>query len=164
MPAATKRKRGRPRKPDGEKRRNNVTIRMRDDVKRRMEEGAYSEGRSLSEEVEARIEGSLSREDDLVERFGGIGQYRWMLLLAATLQMVEKSTGEKWDEDAHTNALARGAIEECVDRFSPKHPERGLLKELSARSEGAVIAKAGLDGFFAGVRGEEEKRQREGKN
>ena len=56
MPATTKKKRGRPRKPDSEKRRNNVTIRMKDDLKRRLEEDAYSQGRSLSEEIEFRME------------------------------------------------------------------------------------------------------------
>ena len=56
---------GRPPKPESQRRRNNVTIRMRDSVKKNLQVSAESHGRSLSEEIEWRLEQSF--RDDAME-------------------------------------------------------------------------------------------------
>lgn len=57
--------RGRPKKYD--KPRGNLTFRIRDEVRKTLQDNAAANQRSLSEEVEARLERSL-REDELVSR------------------------------------------------------------------------------------------------
>ena len=54
MAASTSpRSRGRPRVPDETRKRNNVTIRMRDELKAKVEQSAAGQQRSISEEIES---------------------------------------------------------------------------------------------------------------
>jgi hypothetical protein len=62
-----KRTRGRPPKPPGERKRNNVTIRMRDELKAALEAAAVQNQRSLSEEIEGRLEQAFA----IARVFGG---------------------------------------------------------------------------------------------
>ena len=56
-PAAQKR--GRPRLNPKQRKRNNVTLRLRDELKQKLAERADANGRSLSEEMEYRLEYSM---------------------------------------------------------------------------------------------------------
>jgi hypothetical protein len=55
-------KRGRPAKPEAERKRSNLTFRVRTQQRYRLQLSANREGRSLSEEIEHRLEKSLSEE------------------------------------------------------------------------------------------------------
>jgi hypothetical protein len=59
MSNVLKRPRGRPPKPDEERKRGNLTMRLRDATRIALEESAAANQRSLSEECEARLEHSL---------------------------------------------------------------------------------------------------------
>lgn len=59
-----RRPRGRPQVPDEAKKRNNVTIRMRDELKSKIQQAAAEHGRSISEEIERRLEHSFSAFGD----------------------------------------------------------------------------------------------------
>ena len=61
------RPRGRPRVSDKARKRNNVTIRMRDELKSKVEQSAAAQQRSISEEIETRLVQSFADQ----ERFGG---------------------------------------------------------------------------------------------
>jgi hypothetical protein len=61
--AANRRPRGRPRVQDAARKRNNVTIRMRDGLKSKVEQSAVAQQRSISEEIETRLERSFEQED-----------------------------------------------------------------------------------------------------
>lgn len=69
------RRRGRPPKPAVERKRANITLRVRDHLRERLAEQAAAHQRSISEEAEARLERSFDRQDLLVESltmaFGG---------------------------------------------------------------------------------------------
>lgn len=60
-----KARRGRPAMPDGQRKRNNVTIRMRPAMRMRLEQLAAQSDRSVSEEIERRIETSMTDENML---------------------------------------------------------------------------------------------------
>lgn len=66
MQNALKRPRGRPPKPDEERKRGNLTMRLRDATRDALYSAAEASGRSLSEECEARLENSL-RDQHLFE-------------------------------------------------------------------------------------------------
>ena len=146
----------RPRGPYEEKR-STLTTRITEGTRKKLEDSAHDAGRSLSQEIELRLDRSYAQEEELYARFGGKGQYRWLLLLAATLQMIEEVTGKKWDQDHQTNDEARDAIKVFVERFSPKHPRRGLLVDLPSLGYGTRLAEAVLDRFVRPAHEEIEK-------
>ncbi len=55
-----KRRPGRPRKPDGQARRAHFQTRMREPLRQKLRDAADQNGRSLSEEIEWRLEMSFS--------------------------------------------------------------------------------------------------------
>jgi hypothetical protein len=60
--SAARRPRGRPKVSDAIRKRNNVTTRMRDDLKSRIEQSADAQERSISEEIEARLQRSFAED------------------------------------------------------------------------------------------------------
>jgi hypothetical protein len=66
------RPRGRPRKSPAELLRRGFQVRMRDQTRARIVEAARQNGRSLSEEIEYRLELSFQQQDvrDYIERYG----------------------------------------------------------------------------------------------
>src|SRR5437867_726083 len=90
------RKVGRPAKPARERKRNNLTLRIRDKLRDDLARAAESNQRSLSEETEARLERSFDRQD-LFERFaeelGGKGLYGLIKIVAAAMGEAGRSAG-----------------------------------------------------------------------
>ena len=110
MAASTSpRSRGRPRVPDQTRKRNNVTIRMRDELKAKVEQSAAKQQRSISEEIEKRLETSFADE----ARVGGPAMLGMANMMAAAFlrggQLVAAALGhpewtpEEWihDKDCH---------------------------------------------------------------
>ncbi len=121
--STTKRKRGRPRKPDSEKRRNNVTFRMRDSVKKRLQESAANAGRSLSEENEYHLERALLEE----ETFGGRQFHALFGLLGNAAVLIEQQTGKAYFEDYYTYVAVRAAWQRLIDDFGPSPPAENIV-------------------------------------
>ena len=80
---ATGRQRGRPPIEPSQRKRNNVTVRVRDETKGQLTAAATLNGRSLSEEMEARIERSFTDEAVRYEDFGGRGSYEIFRVLGS---------------------------------------------------------------------------------
>ena len=118
MPATTKRKRGRPRKPDSEKRRNNVTIRMKDDLKRRLEEAADSQGRSLSEEIEFSLERRFLEE----AAYGGKELNGLLMLMVGAAEIIQARTEKSWSSDWETSIAVRAAWKKLAAATGPRPP------------------------------------------
>lgn len=108
-----KRRRGRPPKPEHEKRRRNLTFRVRAHLRYRLELAAARDGRSLSEEIEHRLERSLNEEI----RFFGIPDpeplRRAIDMIAMVFSSLEAQTnrkafgpdGDPWLHEQAWNAL-----------------------------------------------------------
>src|SRR6516225_9347177 len=79
---STRRRRGRPPLPAGEAKRASFNTRLRQDTKQRLEKEASLAGRSLSEEIESRLEQSLHEGDAQSEVFGGDIPLKIMMGLA----------------------------------------------------------------------------------
>jgi hypothetical protein len=97
----TKPRRGRPVKFGRERTRGPLTIRLRDRVRDDLSQAARGSGRSLSEEVEYRLDLALHQRDYLVEQWG---QDVFSIAGAAArcLWHVERTTGRRWIEDDRT--------------------------------------------------------------
>ncbi len=118
MPTTTKKQRGRPRKADGEKRRNNVTIRMKDDIKRRIQEAADAQGRSLSEEIEFSLERRFLEE----AAYGGKELNGLLKLMVWAAEIIQARTGKLWSSDWETSVAVRAAWTKLGAAAGPKHP------------------------------------------
>jgi hypothetical protein len=118
MPSAAKsspRRRGRPPLHAGETKRAAFGTRLRPALKERIEQEASRNGRSLSEEIEYRLENS-DRDRELLlqgvyDSFGGYDNYRVMQLIAGAIIQVEQTTGRRWREDLETYAEVKEAVE-----------------------------------------------------
>ena len=120
MKTAKKEKKGtgRGRKPKfgADRTRGSLTIRLRDRVRYDLEKAAEAAGRSLSEEVEHRLELMLSRRDELTYELGhdvlaiakAAGQALWH---------IERWSGKRWTEDEETFALFTQATAELIRNY-----------------------------------------------
>lgn len=123
------RKVGRPSKPAGERKRNNLTLRIRDKLRSDLARSADHHQRSLSEEAEARLEHSFDRED-LFERFakdlGGKGLYGLVKVIAAAMGEAGRAAGnlsgvdsDKWTSDPYAYDEALQAVVRVLEVFRP---------------------------------------------
>lgn len=88
MVEKSKRGRGRPPKPASARKRNNVTIRLRDDTKHALERDAATNQRSLSEEIESRIERSRIDQDYMAQmrqQLGGSASYALLMIIGRVM-------------------------------------------------------------------------------
>lgn len=114
--APERRKRGRPPKPKDElTRRPTVGLRVRPELYDRIVKAAEENGRSLSEEMEARIERAVSIDEDRLKFFHGNDGYMWAKLSADLYQSALMSTVVELGPDKSANLS-----EEFIALFSEK--------------------------------------------
>ncbi len=100
----------------------------------RLEAAATASGRSLAQEVEFRLEASLSNEkkdelthqvlmDNIYEQFGGRDIYSLMELLARAIRYVEQETGKSWLNDNETDDQVQVAWNAILRRFGPERDQ-----------------------------------------
>ena len=88
-----------------------LSMRTTNDGRERIKEAAEANGRSLSEEIENRLERSFQNDD----RAGGFANAAFVDLIGATIRDVEADTGLSWRSD-HSVPIApvRGATATVV--------------------------------------------------
>ncbi|WP_419830609.1 hypothetical protein [Methylobacterium sp.] len=91
-------RRGRPSKPDAVRLRRPVAVRLRDELRADLEVSSVRHGRSVSEEIEARLEASLSVQNFLKQEWGS-DIFVMARSLAASVAQIENYYGHAWYED-----------------------------------------------------------------
>jgi hypothetical protein len=110
-------KRGRPRKfAAGERTRGTLTVRLRDEVRSHLEAAAAAAGRSLSEEIEHRLELAFGHRDLLRETWGH-HVFNIAEAAAKSLKHIQRHTGWSWVQDDRTCELFIKTLEELVRRY-----------------------------------------------
>jgi hypothetical protein len=94
---------GRPPKHEGERLSKNRTFRVRGTLDEQLEAAAQKTGRSVSEEIERRLDDSFKRIEEL---YGGPHLSATFRILADNLALVKAKFGERWAE----NDFARDEI------------------------------------------------------
>ncbi|MDA1101827.1 MAG: hypothetical protein O2967_22950 [Proteobacteria bacterium] len=116
-------RRGRPPLSPEKRKRNNVTLRLRDGLKKQLEEQAATMGRSLSEEIEFQLERTFltdkARRDREDRAFGGAHTHALVRLFGDTIKDVETWTGGTWAEDQYTFDQVRLGINTFMDALRP---------------------------------------------
>ena len=104
-------RRGRPPLTPGEPKRASFNTRLRTDLKKRLEAEAANVGRSLSEEIEFRLELSVRSDDERLRDFGDEVTLKLMRALATAKELAELTTRKSALEDPET---AKAAYEGMV--------------------------------------------------
>ncbi len=107
----TKRKRpGRP--PQGEyvDKRKTLSTRITSGLRDRLDKSADESGRSLSQEIEFRLEQSFRDEKALYREFGDKSLYMTMRWFALTLDEAQQITEKPWKKDEETFGIAIKAL------------------------------------------------------
>ncbi len=112
-------------KPRGpfEGKRKTLTTRITERTRRRLDEASEATDRSLSQEIEFRLEESFQRdrfENAIFEALGGREHYPLLVMVGNAVRMVEEGSGQRWHQDFETAAQVKNAITTIIDAFSPK--------------------------------------------
>ena len=105
-----------PRGPFANKRKT-LTTRITERTRRRIEEAAEQTDRSLSQEIEFRLERSLSDEDLRHAEFGSEAIYKFMKTLVRVVNIVELKTGSTFGDDPFTRAQAILAMQYVLQAY-----------------------------------------------
>ena len=152
-------RRGRPPLTPGEPKRASFNTRLRTDLKKRLEAEAANVGRSLSEEIEFRLELSVRSDDDRLRDFGDELTLRLMRALATSKMMAEVTTGKRALKDPETAEVAYRAMTGILDaafhvrpggvedRTTPDIGQELIFADPEARSLGENIRDAILGGL-----------------
>jgi Arc-like DNA binding domain len=106
---------GRPPLHDGASKRAQFNTRLRQEVKKRLEQAAASAGRSLSEEIEHRLEQSLRDE----EVAGGGRLHSLFRLLGGTAGLIEEHRGAAFLDDYETFIAVSKAWQKILNAVRP---------------------------------------------
>jgi TraY domain len=126
------RPRGRPPLPQAEGKRHALALRVTAERRNALEEAAAQSGRSLSQEIEFRLEQSFHEEAS----YGGremAGLFRMMAGAAAFIS--ERRGGKAWSSDWETFQAVRTAWRELINQAIPSMPADWKAKFQNLKSE-----------------------------
>ena len=145
----TKRNRpGRPPRGEYVDKRKTLSTRITSDLRDRLDKSADESGRSLSQEIEFRLEQSFRDEKALYREFGGQKTYNVMRFLAQIPYFAEQMTRQSWLEDRETFQIVMKAIETILEKALPLPKEGPDWSEEGVRFMGEEIAQATFDHVF----------------
>ena len=126
-----KRGRGRPPLPPGEGKTAAFTTRLRPRLKGSLEVAAANAGRSLSEEIERRLERSFDEEEAFEQYLGGAEMLGLFKAMAGVAAAIEARIGTAWLEDqmAFTTVVAAWAA--LLNQHSPEKSQSVPTQELA---------------------------------
>lgn len=122
------------------------------DIRQKLEEAAATSGRSMSQEIERRLERSFEEQarqediraavlDQVYESFGGKGRFHIMHALEKAAMLVEERTGERFLFDRQTAELVKDAWSKILDSTLPRERLANPLDEIGPLT-GSDIGKA----------------------
>ncbi|QUT05204.1 TraY domain-containing protein [Sphingobium phenoxybenzoativorans] len=134
---------GRPPERD-EAKRSAIAVRTTADVKRRLEAAATASGKSLTQEIERRLEQSLSWEKDL----GGGKNIAFFIGLANEFSRAEAFSGRPWHEDHATWTAAKMLTERYFSSWRPLPPNSSEIAKALKSLEAARSKMRKLEAEF----------------
>lgn len=148
MTSSEVRKRGGQPKPPEERKRNNLTFRARDELREQIRVSAEAAGRSVSEEIEHRLELSLARTEQI--RFDlGEDVFRIARAMAASLTHIEDWSEKSWIEDDEAYQLFCSTTCELIRNYrdrilkNRRNFPRGDINKMSPDERAQYFAALG---------------------
>ena len=133
---ASRSKTGRPLLPPEKRRGASMGFRPTPNIRVRLEEAAAINNRSLSGEIEARLEGSFDREEQFYQALGGRHNVALVQILGSSVALIETVRGTTWVADRETcEAVLKSVpmvLEKVLDALQVEQPKyRGKPRALS---------------------------------
>jgi hypothetical protein len=100
---------GRPPLPE-EQRRSNLTFRVRNQLRARLLTAAQESDRSLSQELEIRLENSIAQEDGAAAYLGGSHNALLMRVITSVVSLIEANERAKWTDNETVRQLCHSAL------------------------------------------------------
>jgi len=116
-------RRGRPPIPEEARRSKNLTFRVRATLQENLARAAHASGRSVSEEIEHRLERSFLGERHLIQALEmtyGSTLAGLLLTFGDVVRYAAQGEGGDWADDAVRYARATTAINAVLDAFRPE--------------------------------------------
>jgi hypothetical protein len=133
-------------KSPAEPKRNNLTFRVRGDLRERLSNAAALAQRSISEEIEFRLERSFAEADVLARAFGGRTLADFVRALGIGLQIIQAKTGDAAIEESETSVeiavMLAKIIRERLFYGNPVWSE--LLSDVERRDTGPGAEAAAI--------------------
>jgi hypothetical protein len=111
---STTKGRGRPPKPQAQRKRANLTFRVRDELRSRLEAAATVAQRSVSEEIEHRLEASFRDEELLIDNLGGRAAQPIIRPLLMFFELLSLR-GKDWTKNKETADTLSDAMRRIID-------------------------------------------------
>ncbi len=143
----TRVKKGRPPLAPEKRRGASLGFRPTPEIRAKLEEAAAVADRSLSQEIESRLERSFEREESLYEAFGGRRSFTLGKVIANVASLIESSSGKNWRSHRQTFEEVRSAVMKVLEALGPtrKAPADNEL-ERQAEILGEILAGAVTEG------------------
>lgn len=134
----TQNRRGRPLKAEADKKRHNQTVRIRGATRDKLTAAAAKNERSISEEIESRVDVSFQLEKE----FGEASLLSFLRLIAGSAHMIAGSLGDPADayELARGKPMARHAMQAAVIDLAERHLSPRDEHELDLENAGISAA------------------------
>lgn len=132
MSERKKRQPGRPSLPDEEKRSRNLTFRSRGDLRDRLSDAASKNGRSISEEIESRLEASYTKDERIEELKGRLSELR---------QRADAAQAE-YQKDRNDLFKEHERARQEIEEFRAEHNKRYAEIEAEFESEKSRLKAA----------------------
>ncbi|TNC16408.1 hypothetical protein FF100_03950 [Methylobacterium terricola] len=143
---------GRPPKNPELGKRINVMFRLNEARRDQLMRDAERNGRSMSEEIEYRLERSYTDVDAISRYFGRPETVELALTISSLSDRIEKETGKKWSEDSYTMKMFYSAITRIMHLYFEEHkgellskPEIGKNQKLPADHPGYFLGMTCAD-------------------
>ncbi len=117
-----KRKPGRPPAGPYEGKRKTLSTRITPELRDKLEAASKASGRSLSQEIELRLDRSFETDVQLHEAFGGEHLYALARMIAAILALIESTSGKTWKTDRQTFEEVKAVIDKTLEALGPTAP------------------------------------------
>jgi hypothetical protein len=112
---------GRPPIDEATRKDSHLSIRISNSLRERLEIACKEEDRTISQEVELRLQRSFEEPTQPIrERLGGPTTYWLFLIMGNQIRILENNfTGERWWRDPYTHRQAKTLINSMMDFFKP---------------------------------------------
>ncbi|MEO6151858.1 MAG: Arc family DNA-binding protein [Croceibacterium sp.] len=121
-----------------------IAVRTTPTIKDRLARSAEARGRSITQEVEARVEQSFELDDLL----GHVETKQLLVELARQIAKAEAATGKLWSTDVATHEAATVLMKHAIRTARPLPPNYQQTAELRTKLEACLERKSSLTVFL----------------
>ena len=127
-----RKKGGRPRKHSPDAKRPTMAFRMSSHLHERLIASADANERSLSEEIERRLDNSFNDYDNFIKLLGGQNNSKLLITIASAWSVVELLSDKKWTESQDVLDAMKIAAADVLAMVKPPHDQDKYREDINS--------------------------------